>query len=310
MGSGKNIKLFYYATEALRDSLPRAAFRKFPSYLREARSRADYDYIMERVHYYCKRPGAPLGPDTVAVDTLGRKDCQSTYYYDLKRAMTAFPPDTRINFLPGDITFVPRWPSLTKSRPIGDDNANSVLLKLDRLRHFLWVPDPVSFDAKTDTAVFRGKVPGKHKREEFFGLYFGHPLCDLGDTERGGRPEWATPKMSIEDQMKHKFILSLEGNDVASNLKWVMASGSAAVMPVPEYETWFMEGKLVPGRHYIEIARDFSDFADVIRHYSTHPDEVRAIVAAANQYCTQFYDKRRERLIEVLTVAAYLGYID
>ena len=40
---------------------------------------------------------------------------------------------------------------------------------------------------------------------------------------------------------KHKFILCIEGNDVASNLKWVMSSNSVAVMPKPKFESWFME---------------------------------------------------------------------
>ena len=307
--SGKHIKLIYFVTEAVRDRIPHAFFRKFESYLKEASSRDDFDYIMKRVRYYCRRPGTPLGDNTVKVCDLNRHDCQSTYYYDVKHALTPFPKDTAINFLPGDITFIPDVPSLTKSRPIEGDNANSVILKMDRIRHFIRINDKVPFSDKRDVAVFRGKVPGKEKRERFFSQYFGHPIADLGDSERRGRPEWVTPKMSIYDQLRYKFILSLEGNDVASNLKWVMGSGSAAVMPKPEYETWFMEGKLEPGVHYIEIDRDFSDFPEVINYYASHPEETKRIIRAANEYCTQFYDSRRERIIEVLTVGAYLGLI-
>ena len=40
-------------------------------------------------------------------------------------------------------------------------------------------------------------------------------------------------KVSIDYHLKHKFILCIEGNDVASNLKWVMSSNSVAVMPKP-----------------------------------------------------------------------------
>ena len=46
---------------------------------------------------------------------------------------------------------------------------------------------------------------------------------------------------------------------MSSNLKWIMSSNSIAVMPRPEFETWFMEGRLIPGVHYIEINRDYSD---------------------------------------------------
>lgn len=166
--SGKNIKALYFIRENLRCITPRRFHRGYESYLREARSRADYPYIRSRVEYYCKSPGAPLGPDTVPANTIRRRDSSSTYYYDLRAALTPFPADVRINFLPGDITFIPAYPSLTKSRPIEGDNANSVILKLDRIRHFIKPHDVIAFDDKCPTAVFRGKVPGKEKRERSF----------------------------------------------------------------------------------------------------------------------------------------------
>ena len=306
--SGKNIKLFYFVEEVVHDNLPHAFYRRFESYLAEAMARPDFGYMMERVRYYCKKPGAPLGPDAVAVSSLRRSDCQSTYYYDVKRALSPFPAGTPINFLPGDITFVPSLPSLTKSRPIHGDNANSVLLKMDRIRHFIRTTDRTAYDDKSDIVIFRGKVPGKAKRERFFEKFWDSPLVDIGDTQRNGSP-WVKPKISISEHLKYKFILSIEGNDVASNLKWVMGTNSVAVMPRPEYETWFMEGRLLPNVHYLEISRDYSDFEKKIQWHIAHPDAVKKIVANANEYCRQFYDSRRERLIEVLTVGAYLGLL-
>ncbi len=51
-----------------------------------------------------------------------------------------------------------------------------------------------------------------------------------------------TPFMSIDEQLGHKFIMCIRGNDVATNLKWVMSSSSIAVMPRPDVESWYMEG--------------------------------------------------------------------
>ena len=42
-----------------------------------------------------------------------------------------------------------------------------------------------------------------------------------------------TPKKTIREHLDYKFIMALEGNDVASNLKWVMSSNSIAVMTRP-----------------------------------------------------------------------------
>lgn len=180
-------------------------------------------------------------------------------------------------------------------------------MKLDKIRHFLFVNDRLSWQDKENRVIFRGKIPGKVKRERFFSMFFGNPLCDLGDTSKNGKPEWRTGKRTIEEHLKYKFILALEGNDVASNLKWIISSGSIAVMPKPEYETWFMEGKLIPNVHYIEIKRDFSDLEERIGYYIQHEKEALEIIKNANKYVEQFMDNKREKIISLLTLDKYLS---
>ena len=99
--------------------------------------------------------------------------------------------------------------------------------------------------------------------------------------------------------------MAIEGNDVATNLKWIMSTNSVAVMPRPTYETWFMEGRLVPNYHYIEIRSDYSDLEERLHYYATHPEEAEAIVAHAHEYVAQFRDRRRERLVSLLVLAKY-----
>ena len=103
----------------------------------------------------------------------------------------------------------------------------------------------------------------------------------------------------------YKFILALEGNDVASNLKWIMSSNSIAVMPRPTCETWFMEGTLIPDYHYIEIKPDFSDLEERLNYYIEHVDESLEIIRHAHEYVSQFKDKRRENLISLLVLDKY-----
>ena len=47
-----------------------------------------------------------------------------------------------------------------------------------------------------------------------------------------------------------------------------MSSNSVCVMPKPKYESWFMEGKLEDGVHYIEVKDDFSDAQEKIEFYN------------------------------------------
>ncbi|MCE7038729.1 glycosyltransferase family 90 protein, partial [Dyadobacter sp. CY312] len=143
-------------------------------------------------------------------------------------------------------------------------------------------------------------------RVRFMEMYFGHPLCDLGQVNRvGGNPDWLKPKISVIDHLQNKFILSLEGNDVATNLKWIMSSNSIAVMPTPKYETWFMEGNLIPDFHFICIKRDYSDLVEKLRYYIEHPREAQNIVTNANAYVKQFMNGELEDIISLLVLQKY-----
>ncbi|MCH5714852.1 glycosyltransferase family 90 protein [Niabella hibiscisoli] len=140
-------------------------------------------------------------------------------------------------------------------------------------------------------------------------MYFDHPLCDLGHVcSKGGHDAWAKPHMRIADQLKYKFVLSLEGFDVATNLKWIMSSSSIAVMPRAKYETWFMEGRLIPDQHYICIKDDYSDLEEKLNYYINHPQQAMEIVKNANEYVRQFRNKKQERLLNLLILDKYFYY--
>jgi len=111
--------------------------------------------------------------------------------------------------------------------------------------------------------------------------------------------------MSYYDHLESKFIMSLEGNDVASNLKWIMSSNSIAVSPHLTCETWFMEGTLIPDYHYIEIKEDFSDLKEKLQYYIDHPEKANEIIQHAHEYVEQFKDCKREKLISLLVLDKY-----
>ena len=110
------------------------------------------------------------------------------------------------------------------------------------------------------------------------------------------------------NQTEFKYILSLEGVDVATNLKWIMSSNSLCFSQRPRFETWFMEGRLIPNVHYVEIAEDFSDINDKIAFYERHPEEALRIIANANAYITQFMNADDEALLAHLVVARYFKF--
>ena len=111
--------------------------------------------------------------------------------------------------------------------------------------------------------------------------------------------------MSLKEQLNYKFILSIEGTDVASNLKWIMSSNSLAFMVKPKYETWFMEGKLIPDYHYILLKDDYSNLNEKIKYYTEHINEAKQIIKNANNYVHQFKNKEQEDIISLLVLKKY-----
>ena len=288
--------------------------------MEQVEMRSDEDYIYERVNYYNKLQHPVVLPEQVLhehkhsyyvyldkIRNFRPSTFHKAYYFDLKDVTCWFNQNLRISYIPGDVYFTPQYPSIVKSRLLKEDNAYSVVLKLDKLRHFIFLNDPVPFSQKRDQAIFRGKIRLSRIREKFLHMYFGSSLCDCGVVGRNeGYPDaWMTPKKTIREHLDYKFIMALEGNDVASNLKWVMSSNSIAVMTRPTCETWFMEGKLIPDYHYIEIKDDLSNLEEKLTYYINHPAEAELIIRHAHEYVAQFFDTERERLISLLVMDKY-----
>ena len=86
-----------------------------------------------------------------------------------------------------------------------------------------------------------------------------------------------------------------------------MSSNSVAVMPKPKYESWFMEGKLIPDYHYIQIKDDYSDLEEKINYYIKNTDKLKIISKNANEYISQFKDKESEKIISILVMEKFFS---
>ena len=84
-----------------------------------------------------------------------------------------------------------------------------------------------------------------------------------------------------------------------------MASNSLCFMPRPRFETWFMEGRLEPWRHYVPLRDDCADIEEKMDYYATHTDEALEIIANAQRHVAQFKDRQRERLVSLLVARKY-----
>lgn len=303
----KNSKLLFHLCGIFRLLVPGWITRKQLPYLLNSHGDMNMDYVDDRVNYYCKKfPSFTVGGDGTYFSQLSFQK-RSAYYFDFQEVIRFFNQTNRFYHVFGDVIDVPPTPAFVKSRPIAGENRNGVLLKLNKVRHFTFVKDELPFEQKKDMLVWRGKA-GVVGRVEFVRNHFDNPLFDIGQTnppDATGNPEWQKGYMSIADQLLYKCILSIEGFDVASNLKWIMSSNSLCFMKKPRYETWFMEGRLQPGVHYVEVRDDYGDLEEKVQHYTSHKEEALTIIRQANDYCHQFTDSKQERLISLLVMKKY-----
>jgi len=308
-GTRKNSHLLFFVKSIVRYVTPKCITRRLLQSKLNRFQQLDsdeQDYIRQRVDYYCKFADSILLPDDaprLERFTYRKRESyvhdyvNSTYFFDAIEYTRFFPGSLRWAYNPGDVNYLFPVPEITKSRPLlpADGNRNNILLNLDKVRHFTWVADPYRWEQKECRIIFRGDIHGKPHRQRFIDQWQNHPWCDLS----------ASSFMALYDHLRYRYIMALEGNDVASNLKWVMSSNSVAVMPRPKFETWYMEGRLIANYHYIEIAPDYHDLIDRISYYEAHPDEVKAIVRHAHEWVAQFRNKRREDLISLMVLDKY-----
>ena len=146
----------------------------------------DYGRLRSRVNYYNKIVESfQLSEDAVNIDTLFNLQIEkfidkifkkkkikkrTTYFFDLYNHLSYFPSFLKVHFKFGDITESFSKPIIVKSRPI-NDNKNSVLMKLNEVRHFYFLKDNIAFHEKKNMAVWRGNSNNSKERLKFIKNY-------------------------------------------------------------------------------------------------------------------------------------------
>jgi hypothetical protein len=203
----KNSKLLYYLKNLIRYYTPKIFLRKKLPCIFLRLSKYDENYIVDRVNYYNKLDKiTPVSNEMIPLSQFKRpkkkkgQSVFSAYFFDSYQYTRYFSNHLKAAFLFGDVIHIPEIPSITKSRPITGDNVNSVILNLDKVRHFMFVKDKKRFQDKKDMLVGRACVTQPH-RIKFWEMYFNHPLCNLGQINKNNtnHPECTVPRYKKEN---------------------------------------------------------------------------------------------------------------
>ena len=170
-----------------------------------------------------------------------------------------------------------------------------------------------------DTIIWRRATTCKNKitptRFDFVSKYFDESqIMNVGFSQivqnKESYSDLVKGKMTLKEQLQYKFLVSLQGNDVASGLKWMLYSNSVVMMAKPTICSWAMEDQLEPFVHYLPLKDDFSNLEEIYQWAISNEDACIAIANNATRFIEMFLDIRRELLIECEVMRRYLDNIE
>lgn len=209
---------------------------------------------------------------------------------------------------------------ITKAKTITD--TCGIILKLNEGRHWKHIAavnqNDIDFKDKKNILVWRGGTTGMYGDYETNRLLavktlFNKDACDVGFSRccRGQNPHSLIKnKMDMKTMLTYKYHLVLEGNDVASGLKWQLYSNSVVFMRKPTKVSWAMEDTLEPFIHYVPIKDDFSDVGEMIEWANNNQEKCETIAKNATTFIEQFLNPERELLIQQMVLKKYFETVN
>ena len=237
------------------------------------------------------------------------------YVNDLRKYFSESKIDKFVVFIAlGDINIKMNQFCFTKSRPIDLTNNYNILLNLNTPRHWNGIDDvnkyDIPYNKKNNKIIWRGMSTGKQKRVIFVDKFQNNPNKNIDIkfsnlVQNTVNNNYILHNMSIKEQLESKFIISIEGNDVATNLKWILYSNSVVIMPKPTVSSWIMEDTLIPGIHYVEIMNDYSDLEEKYNWCLNNLNECNKIADNGKKYIQQFLNINTEKEITKQLIEIY-----
>lgn len=171
----------------------------------------------------------------------------------------------------------------------GNSTTQAIIWKLNVRRHFGTISEveenDIPWAEKKNSAVYRGALTAHHRSGEIAAKIdndfdrcmelsrcrmtyelANSSLVDAKLSKTLGRVNASIngvpvlgPALKLDEMLRSKGIVMLEGNDVSSGLKWALFSNSVVLMPPPTFTSWAMEELLQPYVHYVPLNEELTD---------------------------------------------------
>jgi hypothetical protein len=213
----------------------------------------------------------------------------------------------------GDSTEIPQYNIISKAR--SKEDTLTTILNLNSARHCGYVMQVPQYDTpfedKLNATVWRGAVnESSVERYNFVERYENAKNMNIGFSyipysRLNIDLKYVKGSLTISEQLKYKYIISIEGNDVASGLKWQLYSNSIVLMKRPTKVSWAMEDTLIPYKHYVPLSDNYDNVIEQIHWCEQHQDECKMIANNATEFINQFLNNEIELLISVNMLKKY-----
>ncbi len=225
-------------------------------------------------------------------------------------------------FISGDVTI--KTDTLTFCKNRAADYIDGVILRcLNFNRHWGYYynkPKDIPFKEKKEIIFWRGTTTGEPKnkggnRFDLITKWFDkNKNIDIGFSNicqnKDAYKKYVKGTCDIPNFLKHKYILSIEGNDKDSGLQWKLNSNSVVLMTKPRITTWLMETTLEPNYHYVLLKDDFSDLEEKLNWCNNNQQKCIDIVKNANKFMSQFSNNDNELKLEIDVINNYFKLLN
>ena len=241
----------------------------------------------------------------------------------------SYNKNTKFNWTYADLTNSFDYYKFVKARPIHNPN-KSILLPLleqcflpDRIEE---IKNDISFLHKINKIVWRGTNSGNKPNDSLYNFraqrinlvskFYNYKtdIFDIGFSDMRYsqnckfNQNFIKKKLTIEEQLKYKFIIAIEGNDYATNLGWILLSNSILILPKPFIESWLCEKYLKEWIHYVPIKNDFSDLEENYKKCVNDKDLCLKLVINKKIFAYNLMNKDNEFLLAQNVCSKYLRY--
>ena len=195
-----------------------------------------------------------------------------------------------------------------------------ILLPLDYNRHYGQLKDvkahDIAWENKKNEAVWRGgmtgiieggkfvynyevkKTPAEtclkfercrlvYRNQDTVGSDIGFSSCQEEALITIEGVHMMRPVLTTKEQLEYKMLISIEGNDVATGLKWNLLSSSVVLMPRPMKSIFSMEFLLEPWVHYVPL--DVDNIGKAIQWVLEHDEEAQRISQRATNFIEDLF---------------------